>query len=548
MLPRSLDDLSNFSEADLQAALARKVARRPPLHKRLYASLAGAVSALLRGAAPLDHPERAEPFERVLSAMPAWLVSVIVHTSMIMLLGLIAVEAHRNETSEMAIELAPIEDDDFSDDTFAEQLGQQLDTPGPSEDNPDLAADLDSSYSISDLPEADDPLAAPAPALESTGGGWDLYSDVEAPSIGMALTGREKGRKEALLLSYGGTKTTQQSVQLALEWLKRKQDSDGTWSLRGPYADGSGTENRPAATAMAMLAFLGDGHTHLEDGPFRREVLKGLKAMLKMQGKEGEFLVDGVPSHHSLYTQAQCTIVLCEIYGITQDSQLREPAQKAVDYCAKIQAPEGGWRYFPFEDSDTSVTGWFVMALQSARMARLEVPSPVLNNASKFLDSVASHGGSRYAYQPGRVDTPAMTAEALLCRQYLGWKRNDRRLLRGVEHLGDHPVDWNSQNVYYWYYATQVMHHMGGKPWVEWNKVMRQVIPENQEAKGRERGSWDPTDDEWGRSSGRLYMTCLSTYMLEVYYRHLPLYSLSPDAEAPKPEAKPDPAETAQTD
>jgi hypothetical protein len=137
-----------------------------------------------------------------------------------------------------------------------------------------------------------------------------------------------------------------------------------------------------------------------------------------------------------------------------------------------------------------------------------------------------------------------MTAEALLCRQYLGWKRNDRRLLRGVEHLGDNPVDWSSPNVYYWYYATQVMHHMGGTPWVEWNKVMRQVIPENQEAKGRERGSWDPTKDEWGRSSGRLYMTCLSTYMLEVYYRHLPLYSLTPEAEPAKPEA----VDTAQTD
>jgi len=335
---------------------------------------------------------------------------------------------------------------------------------------------------------------------------------------------------------------------LALEWLKRKQDSDGTWSLRGPYPDGSGTENRVAATAMAMLAFQGDGHTHMEDGPYRREVAKGLKALLKAQGKDGEFVIDGVPSHHSLYTHAQCTIVLCELYGITQDSQLREPAQKAVDYCVKIQAPEGGWRYFPYEDADTSVTGWFVMALQSARMASLNVPTPCLTSAGRFLDTVASHGGSRYAYQPGRVDTPPMTAEALLCRQYLGWKRDDRRLLRGVEHIGDHPVDWDSANVYYWYYATQVMHHMGGKPWVAWNKVMRQVIPENQEAKGRERGSWNPTNDEWGRSTGRLYMTCLSTYMLEVYYRHLPLYSLHPEVAPPKSEPKPDPADAAQSD
>ncbi len=45
---------------------------------------------------------------------------------------------------------------------------------------------------------------------------------------------------------------------------------------------------------------------------------------------------------------------------------------------------------------------------------------------------------------------------------------------------------------------------------------------------GREAGSWDPmkpSEDEWARYGGRLYVTCLSLYMLEVYYRHLPLYT-----------------------
>jgi hypothetical protein len=138
---------------------------------------------------------------------------------------------------------------------------------------------------------------------------------------------------------------------------------------------------------------------------------------------------------------------------------------------------------------------------------------------------VASHGGARYRYIPDRLESPAMTAEALLCRQYMGWSRDDARLRRGVEFLARHRVDWSEQNVYYWYYATQVMHHMGGEDWVEWNKVMRQVVPENQVRRGKERGSWDPNGDQWASSVGRLYMTCLSTFMLEVYYRHLPLYS-----------------------
>ena len=65
---------------------------------------------------------------------------------------------------------------------------------------------------------------------------------------------------------------------------------------------------------------------------------------------------------------------------------------------------------------------------------------------------------------------------------------------------------------------------MEGPDWQKWNGVMRQLLPENQEKRGAERGSWDPAGDRWGSAGGRLYVTCLSLYVLEVYYRHLPIY------------------------
>ena len=61
-------------------------------------------------------------------------------------------------------------------------------------------------------------------------------------------------------------------------------------------------------------------------------------------------------------------MALCEAYGMTQDRELREPAQKAIDFIIKSQDPSrGGWRYRPQEGSDTSVTGWQLMALKSPR-------------------------------------------------------------------------------------------------------------------------------------------------------------------------------------
>ena len=240
--------------------------------------------------------------------------------------------------------------------------------------------------------------------------------------------------------------------------------------------------------------------------------------------KEGKFF-DEVRTNQQLYTQAMCTIALCELFGMTDDYQYRDAAQKAVDYCVKIQSPEGGWRYEPGIDSDMSVTGWFVMALQSARMAGLDVPSPTLDARERVprrgrprrrqplrLPRAATARRSR---SPPKACSAACTSAGNATTR--GCKTASSYLLENL------PV-WDEQNVYYWYYATQVMHHVEDSPWRVWNEEMRKLLPEKQVRRGRERGSWDPDGDRWGGDGGRLYVTCLSLYMLEVYYRHLPLY------------------------
>jgi hypothetical protein len=255
-----------------------------------------------------------------------------------------------------------------------------------------------------------------------------------------------------------------------------------------------------------------------------------MKYLLKLQDQEGGFFVNS-PGHARLYTQGQCMIALCELYGMSMDTRLREPAQRAIQFAVKYQDRMGGWRYVPGDDSDTSVTGWILMGLQSARMSGLEVPKATLDNIGAYLDKAAKLDGARYAYIPGGGDfTPAMTAEGLLCRQYLGWAQKDERLLDGAKYLLEpqNLPNWKERDVYYWYYATQMMHHLEGEQWKKWNSVMRDLLVEKQTRAGKERGSWDPTrptPDQWGAHAGRLYVTCLSVYILEVYYRHLPLYT-----------------------
>jgi hypothetical protein len=139
----------------------------------------------------------------------------------------------------------------------------------------------------------------------------------------------------------------------------------------------------------------------------------------------------------------------------------------------------------------------------------------------KFLDSVQTNDGSRYGYLPRRAATPSMTSVGLLCRMYMGWRRNQSSLGDGVGYLtamGPH-----SEDMYYNYYATQVIHHWGGKEWQKWNAVMRDQLVSRQITNGPAAGSWSPRDPH-AYSGGQIYETTLCLLTLEIYYRHLPIY------------------------
>lgn len=356
-----------------------------------------------------------------------------------------------------------------------------------------------------------------------------------APSMQLALSGRTAGRRTELVEAGGGGGDTETAVDAALQWLVRNQEKNGLWSLRGPYLDGSRQENRLAATAMALLALQGAGNS-TEDGQYQAAVQRAWKMLRSKQADDGTFDLGQIPEQHAMYAHAQITIALCELYGMTHDPSLEAGAQRAIEYAVAGQMPDGGWKYHPPRPNypnrgDMSVTGWYMMALKSGEMAGLDIPQDTYDRLTNFLDAVFVSDAKGYGYEiiPNRGSfqvRPALTAEALLCRLYLGWRREDPRLQTGIELLfREVPRDFEYPDVYAWYYVTQVCHHLDGAPWREWNAWMRGTLPAAQVGKGKEQGSWNPAHDKWGYIGGRLFMTCLCTCMLEVYYRHLPLFS-----------------------
>ena len=345
---------------------------------------------------------------------------------------------------------------------------------------------------------------------------------------------RQSESKNDLLKTFGGNTATEATVERGLNWIELHQHDEGQWSLdrftqlcekhhAAHKCDGTGNASDTAATGFALLPFLGAGHTH-KDGKHQEAISRGLKWLVEKQKPDGDLFVGGA-GNTQMYSHGIATIALCEAYAMTRDPALRDPAQKAIDFIVAAQHPtSGGWRYTPGDSGDTSVFGWQVMALKSGQMAELNVPQATLDKAKQWLVIVGGEGDNegRFGYTNNSPNL-TMTAEGLLCLQYLGGERNDPRLVAGSRVLAENLP--TKETSYYWYYGTQVMFHMQGEPWQKWNAALRNTLVETQVKQGSMAGTWDPNDN-WEKTGGRVYATSLRLLMLEVYYRHLPLYQV----------------------
>ena len=131
-----------------------------------------------------------------------------------------------------------------------------------------------------------------------------------------------------------------------------------------------------------------------------------------------------------------------------------------------------------------------------------------------------------------------MTSVGLLMRIYGGWERDDPRLISGAWFLLQQQAPGETKELrdtYYWYYATQVLKHVDGDLWQQWDQQLRPLLTRTQEKTGDYAGSWHPygpVPDRWGPFGGRLYVTTMNLLSLEVRHRLLPLYEKTNTDEA----------------
>jgi hypothetical protein len=380
---------------------------------------------------------------------------------------------------------------------------------------------------------------------------FDAVLQVKSPVILRNIYGstRNAGVRGDLLGKGGGNAATEAAVMRALRWLKKYQESDGSWRLTSAGGPGQvkNTAIRDGApvgiTGLGVLTFLAHGETP-SSPEFGATVQRAIEYLIGSLRGGGVFAAkDGRKD----YSHLIATYALCEATAMTMNPNVKDAAERAMYELLRRQKPEGGWDYIGENAPgriDVSMTSWAAQAMKAGTIAGLsceglEAALPRTIAALKLFHRKQGDGG-HFVYRNTESRWPGLTGAATLCLQLLGDGRGGEArngvawLRNNVAFSWDNPTaNLNENPIYNWYYITQVMFFEGGKVWTDWNNQFSMPLVQKQkiipkaiaDLEGRlvDIGYWDPSSDkEWSQSPA--YNTTFCALQLMVYYRYLPTF------------------------
>jgi hypothetical protein len=466
-----------------------------------------------------------EQLQRKLFPVSSFLISIVAHLALFLILALTAFSLKKPDLKiNILASIEAVSIPERPDDVNAETVEIQL----PDESLSPVEMAFSETSTEEQLTLADSNDVIPNVVTEDVSPAPNQLENSSVPiatlPAGGGLEGRELSARARLAASRGGSRASEMAVERGLQWILAHQREDGSWHFyhdagqcNGECRNQGTQESTTAATGLALMSFLGAGYTH-RTGPYQEAVQKGLDYLRRKirVSKNGGSLIQG---EAGMYSHAIATIALSEAYILTRDTDLIRPLKLARQYIETAQHSQGGWRYIPGSKGDMTVTGWQLMALKSCELSGFETGEITWSKAEDFINSVGSSSG-RYGYQKPDDKNPTTTAVGILSKMYLGASLESLDL--GTEFIvrtGPSKTD-----IYFDYYATQVLHHRRDANWPAWNQEMRDYLINTQEVGNTHRaGSWY-FPDQHGLVGGRLYTTAMAVMTLEVYYRYMPLY------------------------
>jgi len=347
---------------------------------------------------------------------------------------------------------------------------------------------------------------------------------------------------------YRGYVPGRQNVRAGLAWLARHQDEDGKWDcdrfmkhdVAPDVCDGAGKAGYDVGvTALALLAFLGDGH-HLRSGKHKDVVRRAVVWLRNQQQQDGRF--GGQEAPDWFYGHAIATYAMIEACELSRYKKLRPVAQRGVRYLQAHRGDGAVWRYALGDArGDLSVTGWAVLAMQAAADAGLEAGTGWRVVCAEWLDTVSDatglHGYTKRGEPSSRLpgdhirrfpvtSCETLTAIGLMCRAMLDQAPTPGSVMdAAADRLSSKPPVWSvgdgRADPYYWFWGSDAMRQVGGDRWWAWRQALESAVVAHQRGPDQgaaAAGSWDPVGP-WGEVGGRVYSTAVTTLALESSYR-----------------------------
>mgnify|MGYP001172846721 CR=1 FL=1 len=305
------------------------------------------------------------------------------------------------------------------------------------------------------------------------------------------------------------------AIEKALQYLVRVQKPDGSFPEN--YGESTGIPS------LVGMTFLSKGHLPTE-GPYSETLNKCIDFVLSNQKDNGLF-EKGHAGSGPMYAHNISTLFLSEVSGMVDPSRqekIEKSLPKALDLILRAQAVkkdkrhEGGWRYHPgSQDSDTSCSGWALMALRSAKLNGASVPDEAIAAAVEYLKRHQHKEEGTFGYTDTKDHAKSLSGMGLLCLELTGLHGSPETVKAAdyvMKSFRELPGD--QFEFYGNYYNSQGTFQIGGRYWNEYANWMYETYLGKQ----NEDGSWN------SREAGRIYGTAMMTLAFTVPYRQLPIY------------------------
>lgn len=345
------------------------------------------------------------------------------------------------------------------------------------------------------------------------------FHTVTSPQMPPAIKRRCSGiERLAWLKTGGGSPECDRAVTQAFEFLKSKQNPNGSWGTTLPCL----------TTSLTLMAYL--GRCEDADSPLYGDtVMKALLYLIELSRRSPDGIIASPNSTDHAVEHGAAVAALGETYvtarfGSRSLPGLRDAFEKGINAIIKQQLPNGAWgklgsNFTPQDAGGPYVTFWQHMALNQARRTGLRFAGlkEALNRVENYWGTIRTKDGNFGTQRgDGRRDPWLLTSMVLHARTSLPdlhphWSRSGKTFMAAF--IRFEPPKWDRGDLMSWLFTSECLRN-DAEIWPLWN---RGFLPEVL-SKQRPDGGWPARPSIFGSGSEE-ETVALCILMLESYFR-----------------------------